>query len=319
MKIFLVGGSGALGSAAIPALLAAGHSVTSTASTEQKAGRVRAAGAEAQTLDIYNVPALRAAIRGFDAVARLTTRIPPLSKIRDLAAWNETNRLRTAGARALVEACLAEKIPVYVSESVVFTYADGGARELDESAPIDDAGSPVLRAVLASEEEAWRVVRNGGRAVVLRFGGFYSPDDALTQASAEMIEKRQFPLIGSGEAYRPYVYLSDAGSAVAHALNAPTGSYNVTDDEPLRMKEVIRAMAIALNAPRPLHLPGVMGALTFGHVWKYFNRSQRVSNAAFKQATGWAPAVRNVRQGWHLIAEAREAERRGGRARRASA
>jgi nucleoside-diphosphate-sugar epimerase len=319
VKIFLVGGSGALGSAAIPALVASGHTVTSTASTPEKAARVRAAGAAARTIDIYSVPALREAIRGFDAVARLTTRIPPLAKMRELTAWNETNRLRTTGAHALVEACVAEKISVYISESVAFVYADGGEQELDESAPIDHGGSAVLRAAMAGEEEAWHFVRNGGRAVVLRFGGLYGPEDPTTEAMAAMMEKRQLPLIGAGQAYRPALFLSDAGSAVAYSLLAPTGSYNVADDEPLRLKEVMRAMAAVLDAPRPLHLPGVMGALMFGHVWKYFSRSQRVSNAAFKHATGWAPAVRSAREGWQLIAEAARASRASGLARGASA
>jgi hypothetical protein len=30
-------------------------------------------------------------------------------------------------------------------------------------------------------------------------------------------------------------------------------------------------------------------------------RSQRVSNAKFKQATGWAPQVRSQREGWPLV------------------
>jgi hypothetical protein len=63
-------------------------------------------------------------------------------------AWTETGRLRTVGARILVDAVVKERIPIYVHESVVFVYADGGSQWLDEDARTDDGGTAILRATL---------------------------------------------------------------------------------------------------------------------------------------------------------------------------
>jgi nucleoside-diphosphate-sugar epimerase len=303
MKVFLVGGTGALGRWAIPALVAAGHEVTSTARSQEKAEALRRLGARVADVDAFDGAALRQAIRGADAVARLTTRIPALAKMKKLPAWEQTNRLRTEGARILVDACIAEEVPTYLSESIVFSYADGGAGWLDELSPVDDAGSAVLRAALAGEQHAARFTESGGRGIVLRFGGFYGPGDPTSQAMEQMIRRRMLPRIGSGENYRPAVYLPDAGRAVAAALAAPGGIYNVTDDDPVQMKEFVRLLAQEFHAPAPLPLPGFFGPLLFGHIWKFFSRSQRVSSGAFQRATGWKPEVRSAREGWRRIAQ----------------
>jgi hypothetical protein len=67
---------------------------------------------------------------------------------------NEINRLRTAGASVLVNAAIAEKASVYLHESITFVYRDGGSAWLDENSPVDDAGSPILRAALEGERAA---------------------------------------------------------------------------------------------------------------------------------------------------------------------
>jgi nucleoside-diphosphate-sugar epimerase len=227
-----------------------------------------------------------------------------------MKAWEETNRLRTEGAQALVEACLAENIEILISESIVFVYADGGERFLDENSPVDDAGIPMLQAALESEAQiskilvqGSRAMAQGSRAIVLRFGALYSPYDTGTLDMIGMMRKWMFPRIGPSRNYISPLYLDDAGSAIAAALNAPSGIYNVTDDEPLPLRDYLREMRTALHAPPPLPLPAAVGPAMFGEPWRYVSRSLRVSNAKFKQATGWSPYVRNAAQGWRQIAE----------------
>ena len=109
------------------------------------------AGARAVPVDVNldDPTALRAAISGQDVVLRLTTKIPSLMKMRSAAPWQETGRLRTAGAQALVEACLAAGVGTYVHESVAFVYADGGDGWLTEDSPVDvlEPGSILHQAV----------------------------------------------------------------------------------------------------------------------------------------------------------------------------
>lgn len=98
------------------------------------------------------------------------------------------------------------------------------------------------------------------------------------------------------------VYVPDAGRAVAAALAAPAGTYNVCDDAPVPLAEYVRVVARSLGAPRPWRLPVALGPMLFGEVAKFFFRSLRVSNRRFRDAAGWRPDVTSVAEGWPRIA-----------------
>jgi uncharacterized protein YbjT (DUF2867 family) len=112
MKIFVAGGTGVLGRASVRALVEAGHHVRSTARSKEKSGLVRRLGAEPVELDLYDSKAVCRAIAGSDAVLRLTTKFGPMAKLRDPRTWTETMRLRTKGARTLVDAAIVAGVPV---------------------------------------------------------------------------------------------------------------------------------------------------------------------------------------------------------------
>ncbi len=301
MKVFVAGGSGVLGRAALPALIAAGHQVRATARGEQKAAIVRTLGAEPVDIDLFDVTAVGRAIAGADAVVRLTTKFGSMAQLRDPRSWQDTVRLRSEGARILVDAALAEGISVYVHESVSYVYADGGERWLSEASPVDDAATTMLRATLAGEQETQRFSRSGGRGIVLRFGGFYGADAPSTCESIAMARKRMFFQIGPAKNYFSSIYVPDAGRALAAVLTAPAGIYNVNDDEPVTFAEYIRLLSDAVGAAKPRRLPRFFGRLAFGEIWRYFSRSLRVSNSCLKQVSGWKPEVKSVREGWPLV------------------
>ncbi len=304
MKVFVAGGTGVLGRASLKALIAAGHSVRSTARGNDHAVLVTKLGAEPVAVDLFDPTAAEKAISGSDAVVRITTKIPNLMDMRKRHAWNENNRLRTEGARILVDAAIAQGVPTYIHESVTFVYRDGGDGWLDETAPVDDGGSEILRATLEGEQEVVRFVKAGGRGIVLRFGGFYGADARSTRDMLDMVRHRKLPQMGAAANYFSSVYVPDAGQAVAATLEVPAGVYNVVDDEPLRFVDYVEALVHATGAPKPFHLPGFFGRLSFGEVWNYFTRSQRVSNAKLKRSSSWKPAVPNVRDGWGVVVSA---------------
>jgi nucleoside-diphosphate-sugar epimerase len=302
LNIFVAGGTGVLGRPTVQALVEAGHQVRATARGKEKAAWLRRMGADPVELDLYDAQALRRAIAGSDAVLRLTTKIPPMAKVRQGSAWAENNRLRTEGARMLVDGCIAERIPVYVSESITFVYADGGEQWLTEEAPVDGSGE-ILSAALRGEEETLRFTASGGRGIILRFAAFYSPDAPSTTDTVHLLRKRMFPQAGPGQTFFSSIYVPDAAQAVVAVLSAPAGTYNVCDDEPVRLREYLQIAAEAVGAPRSLRLPEFVSKLMLGKAGSYLSRSQRISNASLKQATGWKPSVRSVREGWPLIAE----------------
>jgi nucleoside-diphosphate-sugar epimerase len=304
MKIFVAGGTGVLGRASLKALVEAGHQVRSTARTEEKAELVRSLGAEPVQVDLYDPKEVRQAVAGSEAILRLTTKIPPIAKMRSREAWQETNLLRTEGARILVDAGIAEGVQVYVHESITFVYADAGTQWISEDNPTDDGESEILRSSLDGEKEAARFTESGGRGIVLRFGGFYGVESNQTTDMVSMMRRRLMVQPGPGSHYVSSIYIPDAGSAVLASLNVPAGIYNAVDENPVSFRNYLQTLADAVHVPKPFRFPGALGKATFGGVWRYLSRSQRVSNARFKKASGWKPAVPSVAEGWPLVAAA---------------
>jgi len=302
MKIFVAGGTGVLGRASLAPLVQSGHRVLSTARGKEKAELVRRLGAEPVPCDLYDRGSVRRAMAGCDVVIRLTTKIGSLRTLRKPEAWAETNRLRSEGARILVDAAISEGVSAYIHESITFVYVDGGSGWLAEETPLDDRGSAILRAAIEGEQEAERFTQSGGRGIVLRFAGFYGADAPSTREMIGMAQRRMLPQIGPATNYFSSICVRDAGRAVAAAVSAPAGTYNVCDNTPVTFAEHIRLLAAAICAKPPVHLPGFLGKLMFGGVWGYFSRSQRVLNTKLRETTGWQPWVKSVREGWPLVA-----------------
>ena len=107
---------------------------------------------------------------------------------------------------------------------------------------------------------------------------------------------------GPGSNFVSSIYVPDAGRALRAALAVSPGIYNVVDDNPLRFKDYLHALAEAMGVPKPFRVPAAFGKLMFGEVWKYVSRSLRVSNARLRQVSNWKPDIPSAAQGWALVA-----------------
>jgi nucleoside-diphosphate-sugar epimerase len=109
--------------------------------------------------------------------------------------------------------------------------------------------------------------------------------------------------LGHPGSYQSSIHLADAGTAVAAALGAHAGVYNVADDQPLTKREFADALTAAAGVTPWIRGPG-RAATLFGHRLTSLTRSVRASNSRFKAATGWAPAFPSAREGWQATAVA---------------
>ncbi len=301
MRVFVTGATGVLGRRAVPLFVQAGHQVTGVARSAAKASRLRAAGAEAVDLDLFDPQALGSALVGQQVVCNLATHIPPLSKAALPSAWKENDRIRTEVSRNLADAALGSGVERYVQESIVFVYADGGDHWIDEDGTVDPVS--YTRSALAAESQARRLTEAGRVGVVLRFGMFYGPDSSHTRAALRAARWGVGSAMGPPSAYGSALHLDDAAAAVVAALAVPAGTYNVVDDEPLTNAEQMAALAAAIGAKRlwsPLSLLASVG----GRLTAAMSRSQRVSNRRFKEVSGWTPRYSSPRQGWTATVEA---------------
>jgi nucleoside-diphosphate-sugar epimerase len=304
MNVFVAGATGALGRHVVPLLVAAGHAVSGVARTPEKAEQLERAGARPVRVDLFDAGAARAAVAGHEAVVNVATHIPPSSRALLPWAWTENDRIRREAARNLAEAALAAGAGRFVQESFAPMYPDRGDAWIDEAVPVHPA--PYSRSTVAAEEQAHHVTRSGGTGVVLRFGYFYGPEAGFTRDTVAAVRKGRAPVFGGGEGFLSSIHLEDAATAALAALALPAGTYNVVEDEPLRRRAHFDALAAALGVPPPTFLPAWLAPLT-GAVGEQLSRSQRISNRALREASGWAPTYPSVREGWPAVVTALEA------------
>ena len=296
MKIFMTGATGVVGRRAVPLLMAAGHDVSALAHSAAKGIALENAGARTVRVDLFDRDALRSALAGHDAVINLATHIPA-SSMRMLlpGAWHENDRLRRIASANLVDAAIATRVGRFIQESFAPIYSDRGDGWIDENAPI----APVRynRSVIDAEASARRFNESGGIGVVLRFAAFYGSDAFQARDMIKLVRKGWAPLPGSPDAFLSSISHDDAASAVVAALGVAAGTYNVTDNEPLRRRDYAGALAEALQVPSPKPLPSWITTLT-GSLGELMSRSLRISNRLLRRRSGWQPKYPSLREGW---------------------
>jgi nucleoside-diphosphate-sugar epimerase len=286
VKVFVAGGTGAIGGHAVPALVAAGHTVTAVARSPEKAAKVSEQGAKPVHVSIFDRVALTEAMAGHAAVVNLASAIPPMTKFMRTSAWRDNDRVRTEGSAAMVDAAIDAGVGRVVQESVSMLYPDRGAQWIDESVPTDRY--PMAQANLAAEANAERFSEAGGTGIVLRFGWFYGPGATHSEQLLALARRHICVQMGRADGYVSSIHMVDGGTAVAAALGAPGGTFNIVDDQPLTKRSYAEALAEAARTSTWLRAPG-RAALLLGDRSTSLTRSLRVSNERFRAATGWSP------------------------------
>lgn len=301
MRVFVTGGTGAIGRHAVPALVSAGHQVSALARSQVRAAWLREQGAAPVQVSLFDAQGLAEVVAGCDAVVSLATAIPPMRQFMSTRAWAANQRVRTEGSAAVVDAALAAGIGRVVQESVVMLYADGGDKWLDETAPVERY--PMAEGNHAAEASTRRFSGHGGTGVVLRFGWFYGPGAAHSEQMLSLARHHIVMILGHPGSYQSSIYMTDAGAAVEAALRVPAGVYNVVDDQPLTKREFAGALASAAGAAPWIRGPGRAAALA-GSRLTSLTRSVRATNGRFKEAARWSPRYPSARAGWEAAAAA---------------
>jgi len=300
VRTFVAGATGVLGRRVVARLVAAGHDVSALARSDTRAAMVRDLGATAVRADLFDPESMRHAVTGHEVVCNLATHIPPPARMGRPGAWAENDRIRTDASAILADAALSCGAARYVQESIAFVYRDGGSTWLDESSPIEPVAN--LRSALVAESHAARVTASGATGVALRFASFYGPDSDSALAMIRLA-RRRIAMSAGPDRYLSSIATDDAAAAVVAALAAPGGLYNVGDDDPVTVREFFAALSGALGVRPPFIAPAGLAKLG-GPMAAAVTRSQRVSNRAFVDATGWKPQYPSVREGWPMVVAA---------------
>jgi nucleoside-diphosphate-sugar epimerase len=304
--VFVAGASGAIGRPLVPRLLAAGHEVTGSTRSRERAEAIRAAGATPVLVDALDPEALLQAVEQAapEVVVHQLTALPERFDPRRADLYDATNRVRAEGTANLLAAALAAGARRFVSQSIAFGYAPGPRPEvMSEDAPLNlEAPSPFAEAMRVIAEMERAVLQTDGlEGLVLRYGWFYGPGTYYAEdgTTAAEVRKRRFPVIGSGAGLFSFIHVDDAADATVAAVEggAP-GVYNVVDDEPAAMRDWLPAYAEAIGARRPRRIPVWLARVAAGKMASLVNQQPGASNAKAKRELGWQPRWRTWREGF---------------------
>ena len=300
MRVFVAGASGAIGSRLVPQLIDRGHEVIGTYWSTDSAERVRALGAEARQLDLLDARAVRRAVLEAepDAVVHQATALGNVEFSRNFdSVFAQTNRLRTEGTEALLDAARAAGVRRFVAQSYASgRYSREGGWVKAECDPLDSAPVPTMRKSFAAMRHLDEAVTDAG-GVVLRYGGFYG---AQNDGLIEPVRKRQFPIVGDGGGVTSFIHLDDAAAATVLAIEHHVmGIFNIVDDEPAPVREWLPEMAKALGAGPPRHVPRWLARLVAGDAAVMMGTDSRgASNEKAKRELGWELLYPSWREGF---------------------
>lgn len=277
-----------------------GHRVTAVGRSPDRLRTLQSLGASTLTLDLFDREAIKRAVTGQQAVTNLATAIPRSSPGMFLpGAWKETDNIREHFSALLVDEALAAGVRVFIQESFAPIYIDAGDRWVTEDAATKPAR--YNQTALKAEASATRFARQAGRGVVLRFAYFYGSNDRFTDDVFRYVARGWLPVLGPPDAYFSTCHHDNGATAVAAALNLPSGIYNVVDNEPMTHRQFGEALSTIVGVPVP-KVPPQWLVRVAGSMGETMARSLRISNEKLRRA-GWTPEYASARQGWKAAYE----------------
>ena len=308
MKVFVAGATGAMGRRLVPLLVQAGHSVTGLTRSESRARAIRSAGADAAIADALDPVAVALAVERArpEVIVHELTAIPPALDLRKFEAqFKLTNRLRTEGTDHLLSAARSFVVRRFVAQSYAgWPFARTGGPVKTEDDPLDSNPPAALRETLGAIRHLESAVlqARGMEGIVLRYGGFYGPGNAIGEDGAivRQVRRRQVPIIGGGTGVWSFIHVDDAARATLAAVErGEPGIYNIVDDDPAPVCEWLPALARILGARPPLRLPAWLGRLLIGeHGVMMMTGVRGASNTKAKRELNWQPIWRTWRDGF---------------------
>jgi nucleoside-diphosphate-sugar epimerase len=177
VNIFVAGATGVIGRPLVALLRAAGHSVTGSTRSADKADALAALGAHPVVVDVFDAAALTKAVMAArpEVVIHQLTDLPDvLDPAQRASALARNARLRIEGTPHLMAAAQAAGARRVVAQSIAFVYAPGSGPRC-ENDPLD--ASETHRASVPGVVALERAVLGtpGIEGVVLRYGWLYGP------------------------------------------------------------------------------------------------------------------------------------------------
>lgn len=220
MRIFVAGGTGAIGRRLLPLLFGDGHVVVGSTRTAGKTAALETLGAKPVVVDVFDAAALRKVVvdaRPEIIIHQLTDLPQVLNGPLDPAVSAGNARLRSEGTANLLAAATAAGARRFIAQSIAFIYAEGPTPHVETddlaSGEGDARGATTARGVRALEKAT--LGTPGIDGIVLRYGRLYGPGTWFNESQ------------GSGSLHVD----AAAHAALLAVTRGNAGVYNICDDD----------------------------------------------------------------------------------------
>jgi uncharacterized protein len=282
MKVVVTGSHGLIGSALVPALRQAGHTVVPLVRGSAGTGEVRWDPAGG-VLDLNLLEGVNGAVHlAGEGIADKRWTAEHKQRIGE-------SRVKSTDLLARTLAQLDPKPQVLVSGSAVGFYGDRGNEELTEES---HAGSGFLPDLVKKWEAATAPAEQAGiRVAHIRSGIVLSPEGGALKQQLPLFKLGVGGRLGSGRQYQSWISIADEIGGILHVLasDALRGPVNLTAPQPVTNASFTRTLGSVLGRPAVIPVPRFAVSLVFGTelVDAALLASQRVLPARL-QATGYS-------------------------------
>lgn len=179
MKVFIAGGTGAIGRPLIAELLAKGHDLVALTRSNDKAQALWKQGVEPVIADVFDADAVERVVRRArpEVVIEQLTALPrTYTQESMMAAAAFNHRIRLEGGANVLAAAQASGARRYLRQSIAF-WGEPGPGLANEETPLATVVTPAVAADIRVVKEIERHLLECPtvEGIVLRYGFFYGP------------------------------------------------------------------------------------------------------------------------------------------------
>ena len=321
MRILVTGATGFLGGHLAPWLAGKGHKVLATG---RKALHTASAGIDCLSGDLEHTEFCLNLTRNIDAVVHCAAKVGSFGPYQDFYRGN------VLATENLAMACLKNQVSRFIHIGTPSIYFDGTDRQMiKESDPLPLRQKTFYAETkLLAEHNLNR--KQNAKFLVLHLrprGLFGQGDTTFLGRFLPLIKSGRLPLVSGGKSLIDLTYIDNACYAIELALGAPDSAYgeayNITNGEPLSIRELTAKMAAILGISlRQVAVPyrlAMLGATvsefsallcnsgTEPKLTRYsvglMSRDQTLAIAKAQDSLGYKPAV-SLEQGLRVFLQA---------------